>query len=72
MRRYGKRRGGSTKPYHSNRGSRKTSPSPTEMGNKNGEQPPPNIMIQESETNQMEHLINGQYKGYVSQCEKLR
>ena len=71
MRRYGRRRGGGGKPYHSNRGSRKTSPSPTEFGIKNGDQRVSNDMLEEDENDQMESL-SGQYKGYVSQCEKLR
>ena len=68
MRRYGKRKGGGTKPYHSNRGSRKSSPSPTEMlSYKNGDQ-----LSEETEEDQLDYMTNGQYKGHIEETEKLR
>ena len=71
MRRYGKRRGGSSKPYNSNRSSRKTSPAPCEIGYKNGEQRVSNELSEEAEEDQMDYMTNGQYKGHVSEMEKL-
>ena len=67
MRRYGKRKGGGGKPYHSNRGSRKSSPSPTEMFDKNGDQ-----LQEETEENELDYLTNGQYRGHIEETEKLR
>ena len=67
MRRYGKRRGGGGKPYHSNRGSRKASPSPTEMLYKHGDQ-----LSEETEEDLFDYMTNGQYRGHVSEIEKLR
>ena len=67
MRKYGKGKSGRGKPYHSNRGSRKASPSPTEMLYKNGDQ-----LSEETENNLLDYMTNGQYKGHVSETEKLR
>ena len=72
MRRYGRRRGGGSKPYHSNRGSRKTSPSPIEFASKNGEQHVSNDTLEEADNDQIECLTTGQYNGYVSHSEKYR
>ena len=71
MRRYGKRRGGGNKPYNSNRSSRKTSPSPSEICSRNGEQRVSNDLSEETEYDEMDYMTNGQYKGHVSEMEKL-
>ena len=61
MRRYGKRRGGSKRVYNSNRGSRKASPSPTEMVYNND-------LAEEAE----DYQTDGTYRGYVTELDTLR
>ena len=63
MRRYGKRRGVGGKPYNSRRGSRRASPSPTELSYKNEDK--------SEEAEEMDYLNNSKYRGHVFQTDKI-